>query len=137
MFTISNFSRQDNPPTAPDTWTAIALQTTAVQTAAGHTTALQTAIPPPIGPLPLPARIWSAIVLAAHVTADSVLVVPRRAGDRLFTMNDNEAYWRGWQIVKLHCGLARRYRDPDFDELAASTGESGTTGESGATVIWR
>jgi len=41
-----------------------------------------------------------------------------RLGDRLFTMNDTEAYWRGWQITKTHGGLARRYRDPRFDTLA-------------------
>jgi len=43
----------------------------------------------------------------------------RRWGDRLFVMNDNEAYWRGWQIIKTHAGLGRRYRDPRFDTLAA------------------
>ena len=44
--------------------------------------------------------------------------IPRRLGDRLFVMNDTEAYWRGWQITKTHGGLARRYRDPRFDTLA-------------------
>ena len=44
--------------------------------------------------------------------------IPRRLGDRLFVMNDTEAYWRGWQITKTRGGLARRYRDPRFDTLA-------------------
>ena len=44
--------------------------------------------------------------------------IPRRLGDRLFAMNDTEAYWRGWQITRTHGGLGRRYRDPRFDTLA-------------------
>jgi hypothetical protein len=40
---------------------------------------------------------------------------PRRLADRLFVMNDTEAYWRDWQITKTHGGLGRRYRDPSFD----------------------
>jgi hypothetical protein len=50
----------------------------------------------------------------------------RRWGDRSFAMNDNEAYWRGWQITKTHGGLGRRYRDPRFDTLAACTRCEGT-----------
>jgi hypothetical protein len=44
---------------------------------------------------------------------------PGRLGDRLFAMNDTEAYWRDWQIIKTHGGLGRRCRDPRFDLLAA------------------
>ena len=44
--------------------------------------------------------------------------LPGRLGDRLFAMNDTEAYWRDWQIIKTHGGLGRRYRDPRFDLLA-------------------
>jgi hypothetical protein len=43
---------------------------------------------------------------------------PGRLGDHLFTVNDTEAYWRDWQIIKTHGGLGRRYRDPRFDLLA-------------------
>jgi hypothetical protein len=43
--------------------------------------------------------------------------LPRRAGSRLFAKNDEEARWRGWQVTELAGGLARRYRDPRFDEL--------------------
>jgi hypothetical protein len=42
--------------------------------------------------------------------------LPRRAGSRLFAMNDAEARWRGWQVTELAGGLARRYRDPRFDD---------------------
>ena len=41
--------------------------------------------------------------------------LPGRLGDRLFAMNDNEAYWRDWQITRTHGGFGRRYRDPSFD----------------------
>jgi hypothetical protein len=40
--------------------------------------------------------------------------IPRRIGTRLFLDIDEEAYWRGWQVTPLHCGLGRRYRDPRF-----------------------
>jgi hypothetical protein len=43
---------------------------------------------------------------------------PGRLGDQLFTVNDTEAYWHDWQIIKTHGGLGRRYRDPRFDLLA-------------------
>ena len=43
--------------------------------------------------------------------------IPRRAGDRLFAMNDTEACWRNWQITRTHGGLGRRYRDPQFGTL--------------------
>lgn len=42
-----------------------------------------------------------------------------RLGDWLFTMNDAEANWRSWQITREHGGLGRRYRDLQFDTLAA------------------
>ena len=44
--------------------------------------------------------------------------ITRRLGDRLFAMNDTEAYWRGWQITKTQGGLGRSYRDPRFGTLA-------------------
>jgi hypothetical protein len=43
----------------------------------------------------------------------------RRLGDRWFGMNDNEAYWRGWQITRTHGGLGRRYRDIRYGTIAA------------------
>jgi hypothetical protein len=43
--------------------------------------------------------------------------IPRRAGDRLFAMNDAEACWRSWQTTRTHGGLGRRYRDPQFGTL--------------------
>jgi len=63
------------------------------------------------------ARIGHAVGLAAAVLLSWLAFIPRRLGDHLFTVNDNEAYWRGWQIAKVHGGLGRRYRDPRFDTL--------------------
>jgi hypothetical protein len=64
------------------------------------------------------ARTGNVLVITAGVLASWLAHIPRRLGDRLFAMNDNEAYWRGWQIAKVHGGLGRRYRGPLFDALA-------------------
>jgi hypothetical protein len=40
-----------------------------------------------------------------------------RLGDHLFADSDTEASWRSWQVVKVHGGLGRFYRDPLFDTL--------------------
>lgn len=44
--------------------------------------------------------------------------LPRRIGRRLFYMNDLEARWRGWQVIELHGGLGRQYRDRRFDLIS-------------------
>jgi hypothetical protein len=54
-------------------------------------------------------------VTAGRIMLSWLAALPGRLGDRLFAMNDNEAYWRDWQITKTHGGLGRRYRDPSFD----------------------
>ena len=59
-----------------------------------------------------------AVPLAARVLLSWLRALPRRLGDRLFAMNDAEAYWRSWQTTRTHGGLGRRYRDPRFDALA-------------------
>ena len=64
-------------------------------------------------------RIGSTVGLAAAVLLSWLAYIPRRLGDHLFSRNDTEAYWRGWQITKVHGGLGRRYRDPRFDTLTA------------------
>lgn len=40
--------------------------------------------------------------------------MPDAIGARLFAANDAEARRWGWQIIKRHAGLTRRYRDPRF-----------------------
>jgi hypothetical protein len=101
---ISNYAGNDNPPRprAP----AVAL----VREGAGRRRAGR--------------RVRDALVLALGVTLDllSYLLRPyplQHWGDRWFTMNDTEAYWRGWQVTKTHAGLGRRYRDIRYDTLAA------------------
>ena len=64
------------------------------------------------------ARLWHLVTVLGQVLLSWLAAVPRRLGDRLFAMNDTEAYWQGWQITKTRGGLARRYRDPRFDTLA-------------------
>lgn len=59
-----------------------------------------------------------AVPPAGRVLLSWLAALPRRLGDRLFAMNDAEAYWRSWQIIRTHGGLGRRYRDPWFDALA-------------------
>lgn len=59
-----------------------------------------------------------AFPLAGRILLSWLAALPRRLGDRLFAMNDAEAYWRSWQITRTHGGLGRRYRDGRFDALA-------------------
>ena len=53
---------------------------------------------------------WAVAIVAAWLTG-----LPRRAGRRLFYMNDLEARWRGWQVIETSGGLGRQYRDRRFD----------------------
>jgi hypothetical protein len=51
----------------------------------------------------------------------------RAVGERLYEGPDRQAREYGWQITVRHGGLARCYRDPRFDLLAAC-GKCGGTG---------
>ena len=108
MINISNFTSKNNPqwrspePVAP----AQPAGPRAPDPAASATTQ------------PSPARSGRILTIIGRVLLSWLAAIPRRLGDRLFVMNDTEAYWRGWQITKTHGGLARRYRDPRFDTLA-------------------
>ena len=64
------------------------------------------------------ASLGRILASVGRVLLNWLAAIPRRLGDRLFVTNDTEAYWRDWQITKMHGGLARRYRDPRFDTLA-------------------
>jgi hypothetical protein len=57
--------------------------------------------------------------IAAAAGIAWLIGLPRRAGRRLFAMNDAEAGWRGWQVIELTGGLARQYRDSRFDTMRA------------------
>jgi hypothetical protein len=61
-----------------------------------------------------PARAARVTTAAGQVLLNWLAGVPRRLGGRLFAMNDAEAYWHNWQIIRTHGGLGRRYRDPQF-----------------------
>jgi hypothetical protein len=37
------------------------------------------------------------------------------AGNKLFAMNDKEAYWWHWQVTRLYGGMGRQYRDSRFE----------------------
>jgi hypothetical protein len=63
-------------------------------------------------------RAVHAVALAGQIPLSWLAAIPRRLGDRLFAMNDAEAYWCSWQITRTHGGLGRRYRDPQFGTLA-------------------
>ena len=104
MINITNITCQDNPPWPP----------------AGPAGRPTEPAPRTAGRIWSTAgRIWSTAGLAAAVLLSRLAWIPRRLGDRIFTGNDTEAYWRGWQITKVHGGLGRRYRDLRFDTLAA------------------
>jgi hypothetical protein len=77
-------------------------------------------------------RLGGILAIAAGVLLSWLGAVPRRLGDRWFTMNDTEAYWRGWQITKVQGGLGRRYRDPLFDTLAQCARCAGSGGGASA-----
>jgi hypothetical protein len=108
VINISNFTSKDNPerPTRAPVSLARPARTRAPDQAADAAVqASQT-------------RFGAILLIVGRVLLSWLAAIPRRLGDRLFTMNDTEAYWRGWQITKTHGGLARRYRDPRFDTLA-------------------
>jgi hypothetical protein len=62
--------------------------------------------------------LGTRIGAALGIVLDWLGDVAGRLGYRMFVMNDDEACWRGWQIIRLHGGLGRRYRDRRFDTLA-------------------
>jgi hypothetical protein len=119
MIEISNFTSENKPPSLlgklsePTPTSVSGTRAGAVQAAA------------PSDTWTLRARAGRALANAARAMAIAARVllgwlagIPRRLGDRLFAMNDAEAYWRNWQITRTQGGLGRRYRDPRFDTLA-------------------
>jgi hypothetical protein len=66
----------------------------------------------------LGAHIRAALAIVGTILVDWLADVAWCLGYRLFAMNDDEACWRGWQIIQLDGGLGRSYRDPRFDTLA-------------------
>jgi hypothetical protein len=83
-------------------------------------------------------RKRSAVGVAAALRSAIAPVVawlsdlPRRLGNRLFAMNDDEAGWRGWEVAVTAGGLGRRYRDPRFNTLREQFGAHGGRAEPNA-----
>ncbi|HEU5385590.1 MAG TPA: hypothetical protein VFV73_06785 [Streptosporangiaceae bacterium] len=104
MINVSNFTSANKPMWRPGTPAGPALPARpADRAAAGR-------------PHPDDTRtVGLGALAAAQIMLSWLAALPGRLGDRLFAMNDNEAYWRDWQITKTHGGLGRRYRDPSFD----------------------
>jgi hypothetical protein len=66
-----------------------------------------------------PASIADTVGSACTLATAWLIGLPRRAGRRLFAINDAEAGWHVWQVTETLGGLGRRYRDARFAALAA------------------
>jgi hypothetical protein len=66
-----------------------------------------------------PASVADTFCDASTLAAAWLIGLPRRAGRRLFAMNDAEAGWQRWQVAETIGGLGRQYRDARF--AAATT----------------
>jgi hypothetical protein len=55
---------------------------------------------------------------ACAICAAWLISLPRRAGARLYAMNDAEARWWHWHVIERYGGLARQYCDARFAALA-------------------
>jgi hypothetical protein len=64
-----------------------------------------------------PASLADTLCAACTLATAWLIGLPRRAGRRLFAMNDAEAGWRGWQVTETLGGLGRQYRDARWDAL--------------------
>lgn len=140
MINISNYTSEDNTP-----WLAVPPPRTAAATGAPARTVTGGLLRDgrdgrdghreraPRGRMPFTAvRI---LATAGRVLLSWLAAIPSRLADRLFVMNDTEAYWRSWQITRTHGGLGRRYRDPRFDTLAGCPkcyGTGRTPGHAGS-----
>jgi hypothetical protein len=103
VINISNYTGKDNT-----SWRAGPTQPSGTRIPAGAFRAAA----------PRPGSLGGALATAGLVLLSWLVSLLRSPGDRLFAMNDTEAYWRDWQIVRIYGGLGRRYRDPRFDALA-------------------
>lgn len=116
MIKTNNATSENNPPWLPGEFP-------------GPTRASLSGAPAGAVPGTAPSDTWTrlrrglaaaarAVPLAGRVLLSWLAALPGRLGDRLFAMNDAEAYWRTWQIITTHGGLGRRYRDARFGALA-------------------
>jgi hypothetical protein len=66
-----------------------------------------------------PASVAGTFRDGSTLAAAWLIGLPRRAGRRLFAINDAEAGWRRWQVTETLGGLGRQYRDARWDALTA------------------
>jgi hypothetical protein len=119
VINISNFTSKDNPPWGPPKPPKPPEPAEPAQPARPARSPQPRAPAEAAAATPAsPAGFGPILAIVGRVLLSWLAAIPRRLGDRLFVMNDTEAYWRGWQIAKTHGGLARRYRDLRFDTLA-------------------
>ncbi len=116
MINISNSTSKDNPPWRLAEPIGLTRPARPARPGAPGWPATGRAGPARSGRIP--AIAGRGLISASRAVLGWLAAVACRLGDRLFAMNDAEAYWRGWQITKTQGGLGRRYRDPRFDTLA-------------------
>jgi hypothetical protein len=59
---------------------------------------------------------------ACAIATAWLIGLPRRAGRRLYALNDEEAGWHSWQLTELLGGMGRQYRDLRWDVLRYDPG---------------
>jgi hypothetical protein len=72
-----------------------------------------------------PASVAHTFCNASTLAAAWLIGLPRRAGRRLFAMNDAEAGWQRWLVTETLGGLGRQYCDARFDALRTDTAVRG------------
>ena len=123
MINASNFTSKNNPPGALAEPVRLTPPDRPTRPRAPATDTTERPSPARFGRIlaragRIVARAGGILASAGRVVLSWLAAIPRRLGDRLFEMNDTEAYWRSWQITRTQGGLGRRFRDPQFDTLA-------------------
>jgi hypothetical protein len=66
--------------------------------------------------------VGEAVCNACAVATAWLIGLPRRAGRRIYALNDEEAGWHDWQVIEVLGGLGRQYRDLRWDLLRYNPG---------------
>jgi len=119
VFYGSNPYRKDNPrwviSNATETpQVPAAAQRLLVAAACGWDASLATRAP---GVRGLAARVGDRFRSGCGICVAWLIGLPRRAGARIYAMNDAEAGWWTWHVTELRGGLGRQYLDARFEAL--------------------